>query len=137
MEREEFDWIVSQLDPDDPRIDGTAILTYSNRDADGWRDRLSDAGLGSVRLQDYYGRPVPGVKIGTFHRSKGLEFERVILPGLDSSFPYGDRNDPDEIIAKGAALYVAMSRARDRLLMTYAGSPSMFLEPVAAYCELA
>jgi len=133
----EAEWVVGQLDPDDPSIDGTAILTYSNRDADAWRERLSSAGLGSVRLQDYHGRPAPGVKVGTFHRSKGLEFERVFLPGLDSSFPFGDRNDPDEIIAKGAALYVAMSRARDRLLMSHAGAPSMLLEPVAAHADAA
>ncbi len=134
-EAAEIAWIVDQLDPDNPGLDGTAILTFSNADADHWRDRLAEAGLGSVRLQDYHGRPVPGVKVGTFHRSKGLEFERVFLPGLDSSFPYGDRGDPDEIIAKGAALYVAMSRARDRLFISYAGSPSMFLEPVAAFCD--
>ncbi len=134
-EEEETDWVLSQLDPDDVMMDGTAILAFSNRQVDRWKGILADAGLGSVRLDDYRGRPVPGVKVGTYHRSKGLEFERVFLPGLDDAFPYGDRNDPDEIVGKGSALYVAMSRARDRLVISFAGAPSMFLEPVAVFCH--
>jgi superfamily I DNA/RNA helicase len=134
-EHDEAAWILSQLDADDPGIDGTGILAFSKRDVEKWHGLLADAGLGSVRLEDYHGRPVPGVKVGTYHRAKGLEFGRVFLPGLDASFPYGDRGDSDDIIAKGSALYVAMSRARDRLFISYTGSPSMFLGPVAVYCD--
>lgn len=98
---DEADWIVSQLDPDDQDIDATAILVFSNRLEGEWRARLLAAGLGSVGLEDYHGRPVPGVKVGTYHRAKGLEFKRLYLPGLSSSYPFGDRYDPDEMIEKG------------------------------------
>ncbi len=129
-------WITGELDPDDPEIDGSAILVYSNAEADAWRRRLLEAGIGSVALTDYRGRAAPGVKVGTFHRAKGLEFERVFLPDLDASFPAGDRHDEDLIVAKGSLLYVAMSRARDRLLLCHTGAPSMFLEPVLPCCSV-
>ena len=132
---DEVAWILSQLDPDDPTIDGTAILAYGAPEAKRWVTRLLDAGIGSVYLEDYHGRPVPGVKVGTYHRAKGLEFERVFLPGLNASFPYGDHKDPDDMLAKGSALYAAMSRARDLLRISYWGAPSMFLEGVVAHCS--
>jgi superfamily I DNA/RNA helicase len=128
-------WVIDQLDPDDERIDATAILTYTNTDARHWQAVLSAAGIGSVELTQYSGRPTPGVKVGTYHRAKGLEFERLFLPGLDARFPYGDR-DEDRIVLYGAAFYVAMSRARDQLTLTYAGAPSMFLDPVREHCEV-
>lgn len=133
---DECRWVLDQLDPDDPTVDATAILTFSNSMAEAWRTRLADAGIGSVRLEDYRGRSIPGVKVGTYHRGKGLEFKRVFLPGLDASYPMGDRNDADEIVEKGSLLYVAMSRARDELHLSYVGTPSMFLEGVSGYCDL-
>lgn len=129
-------WITGEINPDDPDMDGSAILVYSNAEVDAWRRRLSDAGIGTVPLTSYQGRAIPGVKVGTFHRAKGLEFERVFLPDLDASFPLGDRKDEDLIVAKGSVLYVAMSRARDRLLLSHTGAPSMFLEPVIPFCDV-
>jgi DNA helicase-2/ATP-dependent DNA helicase PcrA len=78
---------------------------------------------------------MPGVKLGTYHRSKGLEFERLFLPGLHAGFPFGDR-DEDALIVYGSTLYVAMTRARDRLHLSYAGEPSLFLEPVQDFCDM-
>jgi superfamily I DNA/RNA helicase len=135
-EAEEVEWLLSELDPDDEDLDATAILTFSNRLVGRWRARLKDAGIGSVGLEDYKGRPLPGVKVGTYHRAKGLEFKRLHLPGLDDSFPTGDRDDPDEMIEKGSLLYVAMSRAKDELDMSYAGKPSIFLDAVRPFVDV-
>ncbi len=128
-------WVVSQLDPDDATLDGTGILVLSNRLVEEWRARLEAAGIGSVPLGEYHGRPVPGVKVGTYHRAKGLEFTRLFLPGLDVGYPPCDRDDPDEMIEKGSLLYVAMSRARDELFLSYAGAPSMFLEALRPFVD--
>ena len=68
-------------------MDGTAVLVYSNAEVDAWRRRLQEAGIGSVPLTEYRGCSAPGVKVGTFHRAKGLEFERVFLPDLDARLP--------------------------------------------------
>ncbi len=133
---DEVEWVLSQLDPDDEELDGTAILTFSNRLVDQWRGLLQQRGIGSVRLDEYRGKSVPGVKVGTYHRAKGLEFKRLYLPGLDDSYPRGQRDDPDELIEAGSLLYVAMSRARDELDLSYAGRPSMFLEGLLPYVDL-
>jgi superfamily I DNA/RNA helicase len=132
---EEEAWIIDQLNPDDPSIDSTAILLPTNAAVERWRRALGIAGLGTVGLDEYAGRPVPGVKVGTCHRAKGLEFERLFLPGLDDQFPYVGGDD-DALVEAGSLLYVAMSRARDRLLLSYSGRPSMFLEAVDDFCDV-
>lgn len=128
-------WIRSLLDPDDPDLDATAVLAPTNAKADALARRLREAGLGVVPLTEYHGLEAPGVKIGTFNRAKGLEFKRVILPGLDTSFPWGRKDDIDGILLQGGQLYVAMSRARDELLLSHAGAPSLYLEPLSASVE--
>ena len=132
---EEVKWVLSRLDPDDPELDATAILAVSNKNAGLWRSILAEAGIGTVPLEDYKGRPVPGVKVGTYHRAKGLEFKRLFLPHLDDSYPRGDQNDPDEMVEAGSLLYVAMSRAKDELLLSYAGKPSMFIEALLPHFD--
>ena len=84
--------------------------------------------------------PTTRVKVGTHHRAKGLGFKVVFLPALsDERVPtppaprhrrQGVRRPPRA--PRGAPLFVAMTRARDRLILTCAGDPSPVLEPVIA-----
>jgi superfamily I DNA/RNA helicase len=128
---DEVAWVVDQLRASDD-LDSIAILVPTNARVDDWVGRLRTAGVASVRLSTYSGRPTPGVKLGTYARSKGLEFKKVFLPGLDDGrFPWGARADADSMILQGSMLYVAMSRARDELAISYAGTPSYFVEPLA------
>ena len=53
------------------------------------------------------------VVLVTRHSSKGLEFSRVILVGLGKL-----RAEPENVAEESRLLYVAMTRARERLLMT-------------------
>jgi superfamily I DNA/RNA helicase len=57
------------------------------------------------------------VKILTFHSSKGLEFPAVFIPFLES-LPHR----VDEVAGEAKLLYVAMTRAMDRLLLTHHGN---------------
>ncbi len=57
-----------------------------------------------------------GVNAYTMHRFKGLEMDVVILPGLQTTFVH-----PEEEISERRLLYMAMSRARSKLYMTYSG----------------
>jgi superfamily I DNA/RNA helicase len=124
---EETAWLVGELRHDED-LDSVAILASTNARVDDWVARLKIADVPHVRLTAYQGRPIPGVKIGTYARAKGLEFKRVFLPGLgDDRFPWGDRNDLDSVLLQGSMLYVGMSRARDRLEISYVGRPSAFL----------
>ena len=75
------------------------------------------------------------------HRAKGLEFKAVAVVGCDrSALPnqvaLKDLDDPADIEAvkeqERNLLYVACSRARERLRVSYVGQPSEFLVPLLA-----
>ena len=53
----------------------------------------------------------------TMHNTKGLEFDRVIITGLEEGlFPRDD--DPDELEEERRLFYVAITRARNELTLT-------------------
>jgi superfamily I DNA/RNA helicase len=71
----------------------------------------------------------------TMHRAKGMEFSRVILSGADDKHVPAAatlRNVPDEeraetLLRERSLLYVASSRARDALVVTWSGKRSELL----------
>ena len=71
----------------------------------------------------------------TMHRAKGMEFSRVILSGADDKHvpsPATLRSVPDEeraeaLLRERSLLYVASSRARDALVVTWSGKRSELL----------
>ena len=63
------------------------------------------------------------VKLLTFHSSKGLEFPVVFIPFLES-MPYMR----DDIPGEAKLLYVGMTRAMDRLLLTHHGDSRFVAE---------
>ncbi len=83
-------------------------------------------GAHGIRLHRDLGRwqEGPGIFHGTYHSAKGLEFDMVILPFLDSdNLPDKDyilSHGEDEALTRdGRLLYVAVTRARTRLLLLY------------------
>jgi DNA helicase-2/ATP-dependent DNA helicase PcrA len=75
-----------------------------------------------------------GVNVATMHGAKGLEYEIVALPGWqDGDFPSFQRKDPKEMEEERRVAYVAITRARKMLLISWSGSgnrparPSQFL----------
>jgi len=83
-------------------------------------------------------RHEPQVYYGTFAAAKGLEFDSVIVPRLaGDTFP-----DPEEVeaygddgasVLAGKLLYVAVTRARANLILTYTESLSPLLPPGNLY----
>ncbi len=60
------------------------------------------------------------VNIMTMHASKGLEFELVILPYVnDSIIPGRNSGSRDELEEERRLLYVAMTRAKNTLMISY------------------
>jgi superfamily I DNA/RNA helicase len=58
------------------------------------------------------------VKLGSYQRSKGLEFKRVYLPRHDAAIPKGEGNaeaDRERRELARRQLFVATTRARDFL----------------------
>jgi superfamily I DNA/RNA helicase len=81
------------------------------------------------------GREGPGVRLATMHRVKGLEFPAMILAGVNSGvMPLRVPSVESDPMAKAehearerSLLFVAATRARDKLLVTSWGKPSPFL----------
>ena len=67
---------------------------------------------------------LPGVTLATLHAAKGLEWNQLFLIGVsDGVLPMG--NDLNE---ERRLFYVGVTRAKQRIQITYAGKPSVFLE---------
>lgn len=69
-----------------------------------------------------------GVKLMTVHASKGLEFNYVFIVGLEGElFPHV-RDDMSDIEEERRLFYVAITRAREKLFLTYATLRQLFGE---------
>ncbi|WP_037801854.1 UvrD-helicase domain-containing protein [Streptomyces sp. NRRL F-5135] len=87
-------------------------------------------------------RSPEGVRIGTMYRFKGLEFQRVFLTGVsEGQLPHQRievfrRTDPQryerELRRSRSLVFVAATRARDELVVTWNGKASRFLPEEAA-----
>lgn len=103
-----------------------AILVRDRRGGDMVVSSLREAGL-PVQLVASDGVVVGKISVMTMHRSKGTEFARVILFGVDkSSIPapvrghdYCDDSKNDVLLRERSLLYVAATRARDHLVITH------------------
>ena len=83
--------------------------------------------------------------VATIHASKGLEYDCVVLCGAGSAqMPHPKSTDPEAFEEERRLMYVAVTRARNRLLITYPvdgvpGSPqrpSPFLPPKFPWDQL-
>lgn len=119
-----------------PRAIG--VFARSRKQLEALDTVLSEAGI-PVHALDSDGDVSEGVRLGTMHRAKGLEFKAVVVLGCEdklipSAFVLNQLDDPqdqeDAVAREHRLLYVAMTRARDELLVTWTGKPSRFLQPL-------
>jgi len=97
----------------------------------------SPFGIPAGELGGQRRRDAEGVRVGTMYRFKGLEFQRVFLAGISAGqVPHQRiegvrRTDPDEYrrerLWARSMLFVAATRARDELVISWNGRPSDFL----------
>jgi superfamily I DNA/RNA helicase len=94
------------------------------------------AGVACRELSDDSPVSVTRVSVGTMHRAKGLEFKAVLVMGCDDKLlpmrtvidRLTDKVDRDAFMEQERhLLYVACTRARERLLVTHSGPKSRFL----------
>lgn len=102
---------------------------------------LRQAGLTAVVLGGA-STPDAGVRIGTMHRMKGLEFRCMAVLGTGegvvpmSSAVTAEEIDAqqhrEDVLSELSLLFVACTRARDALRVSWHGSPSRFLVEAGA-----
>ncbi|MEK9145347.1 MAG: 3'-5' exonuclease, partial [Elusimicrobiota bacterium] len=130
-----LDWLRAEAvsDPSEAaRLDNVQELVNAvrefeeSRPGEGLERYLEDVALQSGADEYEAGRPA--VTLMTVHLAKGLEFPAVFLTGLEEGlFPISrDGGDPDELEEERRLCYVGMTRARERLLLTYAATRRLF-----------
>jgi superfamily I DNA/RNA helicase len=111
-----------------------AILCATTEQADRVRKALKEHKVGKVvklnRDNSWFAKP--RIYVGTSYAGKGLEFGAVLLPFCSAEHLPSDwlvelqgRDGADSQM--GSLLYVGVTRARTRLVITYSGRPSHLL----------
>lgn len=120
---------------DAPEPETVAILVRDRYQRERVVNGLGERGV-EVRAVDREpvraGRPV----VMTMHRAKGTEFSRVLLFGVrDGSIPssvkehsYSESDRADALLRERSLLYVAATRARDVLAVSWSGQRSSLLD---------
>lgn len=127
-------WIA---DPD-IRPETIAILTRTNNQAADVKNQLGDR---NVTITETHTGETVGKNplVLTMHKSKGLEFSRVVLFDIsEGAIPpawvlknVAEEEIPDVSLRERSLLYVAASRARDELVVSWQGKPSGLLRKAA------
>ncbi|MFO7848592.1 MAG: UvrD-helicase domain-containing protein [Spirochaetia bacterium] len=89
------------------------------RGREGLEGFLEDLELDRARIAGKDPAQEPGVTLITMHNTKGLEFDRVIITGMEEGiFPSRPDEKEDEIEEERRILYVAITRAKRELYFT-------------------
>lgn len=117
-----------------------AVLVPTNHGLDQIMKRLYKAEIPAEKLGAQTGAAQSKIQCGTIHSSKGLEFRVVfIMEANDDELPNQwvveqKKEDPTELEtyfrSQRSLLYVAMTRAREQVIVTAYGKLTPFLDPV-------
>ena len=131
-------WLEQDRDSEDSAPETIAILVRDRYQRDAVVNGLAQHGV-EVRAVDREaagrGRPV----VMTMHRAKGLEFRKVLLFDVSiNAIPrslrdqqYSDADRDDALLRERSLLYVAATRARDQLAISWSGEASPLITPLA------
>ncbi|MEV0330769.1 UvrD-helicase domain-containing protein [Micromonospora echinospora] len=100
-------------------------------------DALVAAGVPAVRVRDQPAADADAVRLATMHAMKGLEFRCVAVVGVTATaVPFTKEVTPAEVdqaqhdndlLRERCLLFVASTRAREALYVSWSGQPSPFL----------
>ena len=101
---------------------------------DNFEDLLKAAGKNgalqsySVEIFGNQGKSPDQINFMTLHSSKGLEFEAVIMIGLEAgSFPSSFDHTPQQLEEAARLFYVGVTRAKNMVHLMYESKPSPFI----------
>ncbi|MER5454624.1 UvrD-helicase domain-containing protein [Micromonospora sp. NPDC002389] len=131
------EWLAQGVGPSE-----IAVCSRFNTTLSSVQDELAGAGVPSVRVRDQPGADVDGVRLATMHAMKGLEFRCVAIVGVTAkAVPFAKEVTPPEVdsiqhgsdlLRERCLLFVASTRAREALHVSWSGPPSPFLSDVGA-----
>ncbi len=126
------DWLGQGVRPSEIAV-CTRFKVLLNRVA----DELAAADIPTVQVRDQPGPDVNGVRLATMHAMKGLEFRCVAVLGVTAgAVPFAREVTPAEVdrlqhdadlLRERCVLFVACTRAREAMHVSWSGTPSPFL----------
>jgi superfamily I DNA/RNA helicase len=133
--------IIDFIKADTSGANQTCLVTRRNKDLDQYEAALREKGIETyrVRRSEADDRNMPGLRLATMHRVKGLEFDRMVIARVnEGTVPLlkGDVESDDQGVREEAELreralfYVACTRAKRALLITSGGTPSPWIAQV-------
>ncbi|GBD30250.1 ATP-dependent DNA helicase PcrA [bacterium HR32] len=130
LEAEGTDEAASRLE------NGQELVTVAQEDEAATGDASLEAFLEHLSLvtdADTYDERADRVVLMTLHAAKGLEFRAVFLCGLEEGiFPHvRSLDDPRQLEEERRLAYVGITRAKERLYLSYAQLRSLFGRTVA------
>jgi superfamily I DNA/RNA helicase len=134
--QEELDGILRQVREWTDDGSSTAVSVPTRKQVEQVVAYLSDHDVRAGSIGPEGPRIHDGVHVGTLQRFKGLEYQRMILAGITDAAVPGYRAASDqtrqqrELMRARSLLFVAATRARDALVISWSGQPSRFLPPV-------
>ena len=116
-----------------------AVMVRSNQLVYAMQSRLERNGLQvlSVTTKQPDDKSIPGVRLMTMHRGKGMEYSYVCLPCLCADIIPSKRDIEkateeetlsDLLLSEANLLSVAITRARKQVWLSYYGKPSELIE---------
>ncbi|MFK0249513.1 UvrD-helicase domain-containing protein [Amycolatopsis azurea] len=131
------DWLGQGVEPSE-----IAVSARFNILLDKVHDRLKADGIPTVRIKDHPGANVDGVRLASMHAMKGLEFRCVAVVGVTAkAVPFAREITPLEVdrqqhesdmLKERCLLFVACTRAREALAVSWSGAASPFLPSSSA-----
>lgn len=139
--RDEIDFIsqyLRQVENEGESLSAVCLVARTNELIKQYESALREKGCQTylVRRSEAEDRNMPGLRLATMHRVKGLEFDRVIIAGVNEGIvPYAgagsDSTDPtvqrEFDVRERALLYVAATRAKKEVVVTSFGKASRLL----------
>ena len=130
---------LKQVESDGNNFHEVCLVARTHQLLKQYEGALQAKGLDTyfIRRDEAEDRRKVGVRLATMHRIKGLEFDRVIIAGVnDGTVPLEVEwsRSNDQVIQREsenqekALLYVAATRAKKEVVVTSFGTASRFLQ---------
>ncbi|MDO9528356.1 MAG: 3'-5' exonuclease [Syntrophales bacterium] len=140
--KDEVEFIIrrlQQIEAERGSLAEVCLVARNNDLLKQYQSAIGESGIETylIRRSEAEDRRAQGLRLATMHRIKGLEFDRVIIAGVnDGIIPYegtgSDTSDPvvqrESDIRERALLYVSATRAKKEVVVTSFGKASKFLD---------